>query len=100
MACESQPPESMTCPATMHSDKCKQHFLNCPKWVNVQGTNPQTGEVVNQWDCADTWMPVLLVENSKQQRGTQAAIESFRNEFVEGSEKAALTLASNLISNR
>ena len=32
--------------------------------------------------CAVTWMPMLLIENSQQQRQTGAAVESFRNESV------------------
>ena len=54
----------------------------CRFWVNVQGKNPQTGEVVNNGDCAMAWMPVLLIENSKVNRETGAAVESMRNESV------------------
>jgi hypothetical protein len=28
------------------------------------------------------WIPILLVENSQQQRSTSAAVESFRNEMA------------------
>jgi hypothetical protein len=61
-------------------------LVKCRFWVNVQGTNPQTGEVVNHYDCAMCWMPVLLIENSQQQRQTGAAVESFRNEMVKANE--------------
>lgn len=64
--------------------ECLKH--DCKKWLNVQGSNPQTGEIQNQWDCADTWVPILLIENSKQQRGTQSAVESFRNEVRAGND--------------
>ncbi len=74
-------PES-TCPYTGHKDKCMQHFLGCPKWIQIQGHNPNTGEEMNEWKCADAWMPLLLVENSQMQRQTGAAVESFRNEMV------------------
>jgi hypothetical protein len=33
-----------------------------------------------------TWLPVLLIENSQQQRQTGAAVESFRNETVRNAE--------------
>ena len=74
-------PES-TCPYTGHKDKCAQHFMNCPKWIQVQGAHPQTGEQINDWRCADAWLPMLMIENSQQQRSTGAAVESFRNEFA------------------
>lgn len=40
-------------------------------------------------DCAIAWLPVLLIENSQQQRSTGAAVESFRNEMVRGNGQLA-----------
>lgn len=57
-------------------------LVACRFWVHVQGQNPQTGETVSNGDCAIAWMPVLLIENSKVNRETGAAIESMRNESV------------------
>lgn len=57
-------------------------LVACRFWINVQGTSPQTGEVVNHYDCSMAWMPVLMIENSKVNRETGAAVESFRNEMV------------------
>jgi hypothetical protein len=57
-------------------------LVKCRFWINVQGTSPQTGEVVNHYDCSMAWMPVLMIENSKVNRETGAAVESFRNEMV------------------
>ena len=56
--------------------------LKCEWFTHVQGVNPQTGQEVDEWGCAVTWMPMLLIENSQQQRQTGAAVESFRNETV------------------
>jgi hypothetical protein len=50
--------------------------------MQVLGKNPQTGQDVSQWDCAITWLPMLLIEGSQQTRQAGAAIESFRNEVV------------------
>lgn len=57
-------------------------LVQCRFWVHVQGKNPQTGATVNNGDCAMAWMPVLLIENSKVNRETGAAVESMRNEGV------------------
>ena len=46
------------------------------------GRNPQTGESVDEWGCAVTWLPILLIENSQKQRETGAAVETFRNETL------------------
>jgi len=57
-------------------------LVQCRFWVKIMGQNPQTGETVNNGDCAIAWMPVLLIENSKVNRETGAAVESLRNESV------------------
>lgn len=54
----------------------------CRLWQQLQGLNPQTGEQINQWGCADQFANMLRIENSQQQRQTAAAVESFRNEMV------------------
>jgi hypothetical protein len=56
----------------------------CRFWVHVLGNHPQTGEVLNKFDCSFAWFPVLLIENSKLQRETGAAVESMRNEINAG----------------
>ena len=60
--------------------------LKCEWFTQVRGTNPNTGEDVDEWGCAVTWLPMLLIENSQQQRQTGAAIESARNETVRDNE--------------
>lgn len=59
---------------------CKQ--LECAWFTQLRGTNPNSGQEVDEWGCAVAWMPMLMVENSQQQRQTGAAVESFRNETV------------------
>jgi len=49
--------------------------------------DPNTGEDVDHWGCAVSWMPMLTIENSQQQRQTGAAVESFRNEVVKSNDE-------------
>jgi len=60
--------------------------LKCEWFTQIRGTNPQTGEDIDEWGCAVTWLPMLLIENSQQQRQTGAAVESFRNETIKVSQ--------------
>ena len=60
--------------------------LECAWFMKVAGTNPNTGKEVEEWGCAMAWLPVLMIENSSQQRSTGAAVESFRNEMVKANE--------------
>jgi hypothetical protein len=63
---------------------CRQ--LECAWFIKIAGTNPNTGKEIEEWGCSIAWMPILMIENSQQQRGTQAAVESFRNEMVKANE--------------
>jgi hypothetical protein len=60
--------------------------LRCSWFAQVRGTNPNTGEPVDEWQCVVNLIPALLIENSQQQRSTAAAVESFRNESVSRSD--------------
>lgn len=60
--------------------------IECSWYTQVRGTNPNTGEPVDEWACAINWLPMLMIENSQQQRSTGAAVESFRNEMVKANE--------------
>lgn len=60
--------------------------LECVWFTLVRGTNPNTGKEVDEYACAIAWLPVLLIENSQQQRQTGAAVESFRNEMTKSNE--------------
>lgn len=54
--------------------------------MQIRGANPNTGAEVDEWGCSVAWLPVLMIENSQQQRSTGAAVESFRNEMVKANE--------------
>ena len=63
---------------------CRQ--LECAWFMKIVGTNPNTGEPIEDWGCSMAWLPILMIENSQQQRSTGAAVESFRNEMVKSNQ--------------
>jgi hypothetical protein len=67
-------------------EPCKQ--LDCAWFLKIRGSNPNTGEDIDDWGCSIAWMPVLLIENSQMSRQTGAAVESFRNEMVKANESS------------
>lgn len=71
-------------------EPCRQ--LECAWFLKIRGANPNTGEDVDDWGCAMSWLPILLIENSQQQRSTGAAVESFRNEMVKANEQSQKVL--------
>lgn len=75
-------------------DPCKE--LECAWFIQVRGTNPNTGEEVDDWGCAQAWMPILMIDNSQKQRQTSAAVESFRNEMVKTNEASQKILLATV----
>jgi hypothetical protein len=51
----------------------------CPLYVHLRGVDTNTGKEVDNWGCSLSFLPMLLVENSGQQRSTGAAVEQLRN---------------------
>lgn len=73
-------PEDRLCPywRKRMSEVCHK----CPQWIHVRGQNPNTGQPVDEWNCAAALLPLLLIETAQQTRQAGAATESFRNEMV------------------
>jgi len=66
------------CPHTAFKKRCKKIRHECPKWIMVAGHNPNTGEAINNWDCADKWVPMLLVEGALRSNQTSAEVSKLR----------------------
>ena len=66
-------------------EPCKQ--LDCAWFTKLAGKNPQGQKEIEEWGCAVTFMPILMVANTNSNTRTQAAIESFRNKMVSQQEE-------------
>jgi len=74
---------------------CRYHKLpmsevchTCDSWTHLQGRNPNTGEIIDDWKCADSWIPVLLLEIAQKAHGVSAEIGSLRGEMGKAHEEA------------
>ncbi len=82
------PDEKTKCHRTGFEKRCRDMVVDCGcrLWVRVTGTDPQTGQPVDHWGCADAWAPRLQIDNTitvaREARQTAAAVESLRNEMV------------------
>jgi succinyl-CoA synthetase beta subunit len=72
--------EGRVCP--LHKAEMSAVCHKCPLWVQLRGTNSNTGQEIDDWNCSLAWLPMLLVENAQQSRQTGAAVETFRNVMV------------------
>ena len=57
--------------------------FKCTFWTHIRGLHPQSGQEIDEWDCAVKWLPLLLIENVKEVRQGAAATESFRNVMLD-----------------
>jgi hypothetical protein len=75
-------------------EPCK--LWECSWFIQVQGKNPQTGAEIDEWGCSIAWLPVMLIDNARQQHSTASAIESFRNEMVKSNEISQQLFLNNI----
>jgi hypothetical protein len=91
----------LSCPL---GHKC-QEIINgevsqCAWFIRLAGINPTTGDQTDEYGCSMSWIPMLLIENSQQQRSTNSSIESFRNEMVTSNNRSQELLLDSLASNK
>lgn len=77
---------------------CIEH--RCAWFIQMRGTNRNTGREVDEFGCAIAWLPMLLVENANEQRQTGAAVESMRNESVKASDATRKVLMAGLLGEQ
>jgi hypothetical protein len=74
-----------TCPLGSECEEIRDNKIyRCMWYTKLVGDDPNTGELIEDWSCAISWMPTLQIEMSKTNRGQTEALESFRNETVKG----------------
>lgn len=73
---------------------CIEH--RCMWFIQLRGTNKNTGQEIDEHGCAIVWLPMLMVENANEARHTAAAVESLRNTTVQGEDATRRTLMNGL----
>ena len=84
------PIANMVCPR--NNDPANGAY--CPAWTEYVETNEQTGEERIQRECTFTALPKFLVHTARAANRPAAAIETARNELVEG-----FTRMNQILSN-
>ena len=74
-----------TCPLGSECEEIRDNQIyRCAWYTNIKGKDPQSEEIIDKWECAIAFMPMLQIEVAQTNRGQTAALESFRNETVSG----------------
>lgn len=79
----------ITCPL---GSKCQEvvdgKMHQCAWFIELKGKNPQTGDEIDEGNCAMAWQPILLIENSSQTRDVARSVQDLRNRTLEQQKKA------------
>lgn len=59
----------------------------CPWWAQYRGTNPNTGEEIDEWRCGVAMTPVAILSLAQKTNEMGAAVESARNESVKAHQQ-------------
>jgi hypothetical protein len=52
----------------------------CAWWTEVRGNHPQTGQRVEEWNCAIAFMPMLQIETTLSTRQAASETHELRND--------------------
>jgi hypothetical protein len=83
----------LSCPLGHKCEETRDDVTyRCAWFTQLRGQNPQSGEEIDERACAMSWMPILMIENAKTTRGTNAAVDSFRNAMERSNQFTAQLL--------
>lgn len=71
----------------------KGNKKQCRWWTHVAGKDPQSEKVIDHYDCAMAWVPVVILEASQMTRHMTATTQEFRNETNENMKGFAGAMA-------
>lgn len=71
-----------TCPLGHTCERCLWH-------TKLRGVNPNTGQEIDEEGCAVVWLPVLLIEQTREQVKATNTVGDFRDRMVRGNQEIA-----------
>ena len=77
-----QPPKEKCCHRTGFEKSCRELVSSekCTRWRAIVGAHPQTGALVNHFDCIDDHMFLIALQTGRQQDQVIAGIDKTHNE--------------------
>jgi len=70
----------------------------CRLWTAIKGKDPQSENVIDFFDCAHAWVPVVTLEASQMTRHMTATTQEFRKETHDGLQKLGSSLKNAAIA--
>ena len=90
-----------TCPLGHTCEKIVgDHIERCAWYVKLIGKNPQDGKDIDESRCSMAWQPILMIEGNGLAMGTNASIQSMRNESLKRQDLALGALNAKISSDK
>lgn len=91
----------ITCPLGSECESIVDNQMHrCAWYTNIKGKDPQSEEVIDKWECAIAFMPMLQIEMSQTNRGQTSALCSFRDEMVKSNEQSLAIQSAKLLDGQ
>ena len=91
----------ITCPLGSECERIANgHIERCAWYVEIQGTDPQSGKEVRESKCAMAWQPILAIEGNGVNNQVAASIQSLRNETVKRQNLALESINATVLANQ
>lgn len=73
----------IVCPLRGKCEDIKENVLyRCAWFTKLVGKDPQSEKDIEEWGCAISWLPIMLVEVAQTNRGTSESVVSLRDETI------------------
>lgn len=90
-----------TCPLGHSCEKVvDSHIERCAWYVRIAGKDPQSGKDIEESKCSMAWQPILMIEANGLTIGTNASIQSMRNESLKRQDAALGVLNAKISSDK
>lgn len=57
--------------------------VKCRWWQHLAGKDPQSEKIIDQYDCAIAWLPMVGIEGAQMSRQAGASVDKVANETAE-----------------
>jgi len=94
------PDPKIKCPATGFARTCREILAecDCPKFVSIKGHDPQTGVAFDRHGCVDSFLALIMIENTQVTRHASSETHELRNDIQKANEDAATERRQTLLA--
>jgi hypothetical protein len=71
-------------------------IYRCPWYTKLQGKDPLSDKIFDEWKCAIAWLPIIMLENAQTNRGQTEVLSAMREESLNRQNAAISAIMKGL----